>query len=190
MHSSCLQSVLDALLLSCSSTCSSYYIWVTSFGWVFQTIPFNSNVCATFCKFDDCLRWGVLSPTSYSQIDGSLIASCPRLLIQYIHTYPPYLEAVSSIRNLRMPDAMVTRSPYNMACLIWVIEIIYGKWWPKSMKLFGANLMWSVKNKMPAEWIPRSAFGFMAITRYMGFGTEIEPKHTHKLRLKCVLHNQ
>jgi hypothetical protein len=36
---------------------------------------------------------------------------CPRLLIQYIRSYPPCLEAVSSVRNLRTRHAMVTRDP-------------------------------------------------------------------------------
>jgi hypothetical protein len=36
------------------------------------------------------------------------------LLIQYIHSYPPYLEAVSSIRNLRTRHAAVTKDPLNM----------------------------------------------------------------------------
>jgi hypothetical protein len=43
------------------------------------------------------------------QAGGPALVSCPRLLIQYIHSYPPYLKAVSSIRNLRMHHAMVTR---------------------------------------------------------------------------------
>jgi hypothetical protein len=34
--------------------------------------------------------------------------------MQYIHSYPPYLEAFSSIRNLRMHHAVVTRDPLNM----------------------------------------------------------------------------
>jgi len=34
----------------------------------------------------------------------------PQLLIQYLYTYPPYLEAVSYIHNLRTYHAMVTVS--------------------------------------------------------------------------------
>jgi hypothetical protein len=41
-------------------------------------------------------------------------AGCLQLLIQYIRSYPPYLEAVSSIHNLRTHCAMVTRDPPNM----------------------------------------------------------------------------
>jgi hypothetical protein len=36
------------------------------------------------------------------------------LLIQYIRSYPPYIEAVSSIRNPRTRHAVVTRNPVNM----------------------------------------------------------------------------
>jgi hypothetical protein len=39
---------------------------------------------------------------------------CRRLLIQYIRRYPPYLEAVSSIRNLTTRHAVVTGSSVNI----------------------------------------------------------------------------
>jgi hypothetical protein len=42
---------------------------------------------------------------------------CPRLLIQHIRSYPPYLEAVSSIRNLRTRRAVVTVDPLNIVGL-------------------------------------------------------------------------
>jgi hypothetical protein len=60
------------------------------------------------------LRWGVVSPTHNPLAGGSPIVGCPRLLIQYIRSYPPYLESVSSIRNLRTRHAVVTRDPPNM----------------------------------------------------------------------------
>jgi hypothetical protein len=43
------------------------------------------------------------------------LVDCPRLLIKYIHNYPPYMEAVFSIRNLRTRHAHVTRGTLNMA---------------------------------------------------------------------------
>jgi hypothetical protein len=42
------------------------------------------------------------------------LSGCPRLLIKYIRRYPSYLEAVSSVRNLRTRHAAVTRDPPNM----------------------------------------------------------------------------
>jgi hypothetical protein len=48
------------------------------------------------------------------QAGGPLLGGCPRMLIQYIRSYPPYLEGVSSIRNLRTLHAMVTRDQPNM----------------------------------------------------------------------------
>jgi hypothetical protein len=48
------------------------------------------------------------------QTGGPPLAGYPRLLIQYIRIYPPYLEAVSSIRNLRTRHAVVTKGPLNM----------------------------------------------------------------------------
>jgi hypothetical protein len=49
-----------------------------------------------------------------SQAEGPPPVGCPRLLIQYICNYPPYLEAVSSIRNPRTRHAVVTVDPLNM----------------------------------------------------------------------------
>jgi hypothetical protein len=54
----------------------------------------------------------VVSP-AYPQAGGPPPVGCPLLLIQYIRSYPPYLEAVSSIHNLRMRQAVVTRDPLD-----------------------------------------------------------------------------
>jgi hypothetical protein len=44
---------------------------------------------------------------------GPTLVSCLQLLIQYINSYPPYLEAVS-FHSMRTCHAMVTRDPLNM----------------------------------------------------------------------------
>jgi hypothetical protein len=49
---------------------------------------------------------------------GPPTVGCPRLLIQYIRSYPPYLEAVSSIRNPRTRHVVVTVDPLNMGLTI------------------------------------------------------------------------
>jgi hypothetical protein len=59
---------------------------------------------------------GVVSPLTNPQAEGPPSVSCPPLLIQYIRSYPPYLEAVSSIHNLRTCHVVVTRDPLNMVC--------------------------------------------------------------------------
>jgi hypothetical protein len=46
---------------------------------------------------------------------GPPLVGCSRLLIQYIRSYPPYLEAVSSVQNLRTRNAVVIWDPLNMA---------------------------------------------------------------------------
>jgi hypothetical protein len=61
------------------------------------------------------LRWWVVIPPPNPQAGGPPPVGSPRLLIQYIRRYPPYLEAVSSIRNLRTRHAVVTGDPLNMA---------------------------------------------------------------------------
>jgi hypothetical protein len=60
------------------------------------------------------LRWGVVSPTPNPQTGRPPFVGRPWLLIQYISSYPPYVEAISSIRNLRTRQALVTRDPLNM----------------------------------------------------------------------------
>jgi hypothetical protein len=65
----------------------------------------------------------VVSPPPNPQVGGPPTVGCPRLLIQYIHTYPPYLEAVSSIRNPRTCHAVVTVDPLNMEFKIYTVII-------------------------------------------------------------------
>jgi hypothetical protein len=70
--------------------------------------------------------WGVVSLTPNSQAGGPHLVSCPLLLIHYIRSYPPYLEAVSSVRNLRTRHAVVTRDPTNMDILyLLIIPYVY-----------------------------------------------------------------
>jgi hypothetical protein len=40
------------------------------------------------------LRWGVVGTSLNSQVGAPLLVGCPRLLIQNIRSYPPYLQAV------------------------------------------------------------------------------------------------
>jgi hypothetical protein len=63
------------------------------------------------------IRW-VCRPTSNPQYGGPPLVGCPRLHIQYIHSYSPYLEAVSFIRNRRARLAVVIRGPTNMGLYI------------------------------------------------------------------------
>jgi hypothetical protein len=63
------------------------------------------------------LRLGVVSPTPNTQARGPLFVGCPRLLIR---TYPPCLEAVSSIRNLMTRNAVVTKDPPNKNMRIFI----------------------------------------------------------------------
>jgi hypothetical protein len=48
------------------------------------------------------------------QAGGPPLGGCPRLVVQHICTYAPYLEAKSSICNLRTCHTVVTRGPLNM----------------------------------------------------------------------------
>jgi hypothetical protein len=55
----------------------------------------------------------LLAPRPTPQVGELFTVGCLRLLIQYILSYPPYLVAVSSIRNRRMRHGVVTRDPLN-----------------------------------------------------------------------------
>jgi hypothetical protein len=68
-----------------------------------------------FRNRSEFLLWSVVRPPPNPQAGGQPPVSCPRLLIQYIRSYPPYLKAVSSIRNPRTSLAMVTGDPFIMA---------------------------------------------------------------------------
>jgi hypothetical protein len=59
-----------------------------------------------------------LAPPPNLKAGGPPTVGCPRLIIQYIRSYPPYLQAVSSVRNLRTRHAVVTGDPPNMG--LWV----------------------------------------------------------------------
>jgi hypothetical protein len=58
------------------------------------------------------LRWGVACSTPNPFAGGSPLVGCTQLHIHYIHSYPSYREAVSSIRNLRTRHAFVAMDPY------------------------------------------------------------------------------
>jgi hypothetical protein len=65
-----------------------------------------------------CLLGRVVSPTPNPQAGGPPTVGCPQLLIHYIHSYPPYLEAVSSIRNPKTRYAVVTVDLLNMDVIV------------------------------------------------------------------------
>jgi hypothetical protein len=52
----------------------------------------------------------LLAPPPTPKLEDHFIG-CPLLLFQLIRAYPPYLEAVWSVRNLRTHHTMVTRGP-------------------------------------------------------------------------------
>jgi hypothetical protein len=79
-----------------------------------QRVHPGTSLPFMICNKLEVSRWGVVSPPPNHQAGGPPPVGCPRLFIQYIRSYPPYLEAVSSIRNLRTRHAVVTGDPLNM----------------------------------------------------------------------------
>jgi hypothetical protein len=75
--------------------------------------------------FWGCAQWFVTNIEFYGE-GGPPTVGCPRLLVQYIRSYPPYLETVSSICNPRTRHAMVTVDPLNMVHTYINIHYIHG----------------------------------------------------------------
>jgi hypothetical protein len=66
----------------------------------------------------------VVSLPPNPQAGGPPPVGCPRLLIQYIRSYPPYLEAISSIRDSRTRHAIVTRDPLNITNVYTSLKVL------------------------------------------------------------------
>jgi hypothetical protein len=101
-------------LISCTPTKSKVH-FDTSFG----TVMSKPALYRLWTYFWWC---GGVTPTPNPKAGGSPFVGCPQLLIQYIHSYPPYLEAVSLVCNLRMGRAVMTRDLFN-----WHITSIWSK---------------------------------------------------------------
>jgi hypothetical protein len=97
----------------------------------FQIIRPIPRLCVTFRNKvgKKPIIWGVVRPPANTQTRGRTLVGCPQLLTQYIHSYPPYLQAVFSILNLRTCRSVVTgtrlisyrtnTSEYNMRRVRW-----------------------------------------------------------------------
>jgi hypothetical protein len=87
-----------------------FTVWYLRLCQVIRPVP---RLCIVIHNKYWVLRGRVVSPPPNPQAGGPPTVSCARLLIQYIRSYPPYLEAVS-IRKPRMCHAVVTVDPLNM----------------------------------------------------------------------------
>jgi hypothetical protein len=92
------------------------HVHFSALGSFCQRIRPGPRLYDTFRNKLEFLRWWVVSPPPNLQAGGPPPVGCPRLLIQYIRSYLPYLEAISSIHSLRMGHAVVTGDPLNMVC--------------------------------------------------------------------------
>jgi len=107
---------------SCYETLKFITVFTRTRDWSLPllSLPNNSSKPKALCDISqhaDFLRWEVvgLSLNAPPPQDGDPpLIGCLRLLIKYISSYPPYLEAASSIRNLRKCHAVVTRHPHTM----------------------------------------------------------------------------
>jgi hypothetical protein len=93
---------------------------------IFLSSPMRAIECFVTNWF--FLQFGVVNLPPNPQAGGPLPVCCPRLLIQYIRSYPPYLEAVSSIRNLRTRHAVVTEDTLNVEWRLYIWKICLCSW--------------------------------------------------------------
>jgi hypothetical protein len=76
----------------------------------------SAQVQGLLWHFEQTYFYGedLLAPRPTLKLWDTALIGCPRLLIRYIHSYLTYLEAVSSIRNLRF--AMSCWQGTHQAC--------------------------------------------------------------------------
>jgi hypothetical protein len=64
-----------------------------------------------------------------NQVRGPSFVGCPRLIIQDVCSYPPYMEAVSSILSLSTHNVVVTRDPlttvFSLLILVTAHRLLY-----------------------------------------------------------------
>jgi hypothetical protein len=112
------------------------------------------------------LRWRVFSPPPNPQAGGPPPVGCPRLVIQYIRSYPPYLEAVSSIRNLSTPHAVVRGNPLNISLIaISIINCTHRASFPQH---FLRILIGIILSAFLAENSGQSILSFTTRNKYFG----------------------
>jgi hypothetical protein len=67
---------------------------------------------------------GLLAPRPTPKLEDHPLSAVRYCLFNIIRSYPPYLEGVSTLRNLRTPHAVVTRDPPNMAFISQHMKIL------------------------------------------------------------------
>jgi hypothetical protein len=84
------------------------HVHFLSFGSFIQGIRPGPRLLVVFCNKLIFYSEELLAPRPTPKLEDHPVG-CPRLLIQQIRSYPQKLEGVSSICNLRMRHAVVTR---------------------------------------------------------------------------------
>jgi hypothetical protein len=124
----------------------------------------SSYLC--FIIFQFLLWWGDVSPPSNTQAGGPPLFGCSQLLIQYICSYLPYLEAFSSVHSLRTLCAVEPwkgnqRTKWQQCLMstrnadLVLVWCIHERWW------------WQLLLVLPSEWPSswRAAGGYHLWTR-------------------------
>jgi hypothetical protein len=96
------------------ATCPAHLIRLDLVLRLCQRIRPGPRLCVKVFRNKHWVLWGVVSPPPNPQAGGPPTFGCPRLLIQYILSYPPYLEAVTFVHNPRTRHTVVTVDPLNM----------------------------------------------------------------------------
>jgi hypothetical protein len=82
----------------------------------FQVVPRNPSNSKALCNISQYASFTYREITSTPNPQATIpsLASCPQLLMQHIHSYPPYLEAIISICSLWAHHTLVTTDTLNM----------------------------------------------------------------------------
>jgi hypothetical protein len=85
-----------------------------SMNWITLHNLFNTEVLCNILQNASFLQGGAVNYHLISKLEENLYVNCPKQLIRYICSYPPYLEAVFPVCNLRTYHAIMTRDPLNI----------------------------------------------------------------------------
>jgi hypothetical protein len=89
--------------------------------WLLRKLKAHYHILMRSVTFRNMLVVRICLSSSQRPSWRTTLVSGLRLLIQYIHSYPPYLEAVSSIWNPGMCHAVVTETHLTWKILKWIL---------------------------------------------------------------------
>ena len=149
---------------------SVFLIWLM----FYRRISPNPKLFWMFRNMIKFLRWGVVSTSSNPQVGRPPLIGCPRLLVQYIRSYSPYLEAVSPSATWRRHDVVtgtqlsLWQGPTYHGVLVYLTSFsgrLLEKW---ETKYFRRDSNWYMQNageERCCYWESNPSFFFFLLQR-------------------------